>query len=308
MSQFLSKTSFDFMRTRWITFALSMLLIVTSLALLFVKGLNYGIDFTGGIVVEVRIPDAPTIGDLRKTLTSRLSGNILIQHIGSTSDFLIKIQHNASDSAASPNLEHSQIVQDVKTIIIDHISPNADFRKVDFVGPQVSQELLTSGIMAMLLAFLAILTYIWFRFELQFGFGAIIALIHDTILTVGFFSLLDIEFNLSSIAAVLTIIGYSINDSVVIYDRIRENLRKYKSKPLTDILNRSLNQTLSRTLLTAGSTIAALVALIVFGGNIIQGFSLAVLFGVIIGTYSSIYIAAPILLYFNIHPTHSHTK
>lgn len=299
MARLFAHSSFNFIRTRWITFALSIGLVVASLGLVMVKGLNFGIDFTGGIVLEVRIPDAPSIESLRSTLSSKVQGNLLIQHIGENEeDFFIKIQHDANDTS------HSDTVQALKDLLLQDVSSELIFRKVDFVGPKVSGELLTSGAMALGFAFLAILIYIWFRFELQFGVGAIIALVHDVCVTIGFISLYAIEFNLASIAAVLTIVGYSINDSVVIYDRIRENLRKYNSRPLSEILNMSLNQTLSRTLLTAGSTIVALIALVVFGGDVIQGFSLTILFGVVIGTYSSVYVAAPILLYLNIHPDH----
>lgn len=289
-------TSFDFIGKRWLAFALSLGLIIGSFGMLLGNGLNLGIDFTGGIVIEARAESPIDIAPLRTVLTQHIEGDVALQHFGSNRDVLIRIQ--VADASTSG--KQSAVVIKAKELLNAHIGPRVDYRKIDYVGPQVSSELLMGGAMALGFAFLAILVYIWFRFEWQFGVGAVVALIHDTILTLGFFSLLGIEFNLSSIAAILTIIGYSINDSVVIYDRIRENLRKYKKQAIADILNRSINNTLSRTILTAGSTIAALLALVYFGGSVIQGFSLAVLFGVIVGTYSSIYVAAPILIYINL--------
>lgn len=286
-------TKLDFLGKRWGAFVLSTILILASIALISIKGLNFGIDFTGGIVIEIRTENTVNIGELRPKIEQAINGDVALQSFGENNDILIRIQ----DTSNTENAKQSEMVASVKQIITDNIAGEIDFRKVDFVGPQISSELISSGAISLSLAIGAILFYIWMRFEIQFGIGAVVALIHDVILTLGFMSLISLEFNLPSIAAILTIIGYSINDSVVIFDRIRENLRKYKTKLLDDILNLSINDTLSRTILTGGTTVAALLALVLFGGSVIHGFSLSVLFGVIIGTYSSIYVAAPVLIY-----------
>ncbi|MCH2036973.1 MAG: protein translocase subunit SecF [Rickettsiales bacterium] len=291
-----SSTKIDFLGKRWMAFILSMVMLLGSVGVLATKGLNFGIDFTGGIVMELRFQEDVEINEIRKSLAVIVKEDISLQHFGSTKDLLIKIQYGADSNV---DTEQSETVRGIQESIKSQYS-EVDFRKVDYVGPQVSSELIEKGGMALGMAFIAILLYVWFRFEWQFGVGAIIALVHDVILTLGFISLMQIEFNLSSIAAILTIIGYSINDSVVIFDRIRENLRRFKQMDVSDLLNLSVNSTLSRTLLTAGTTIVALVSLIVLGGGVIEDFSLAVLFGVIIGTYSSIYVASPVLVYMKI--------
>lgn len=290
-------TSVQFIQKRWFAFILSLILIIASIGILFERGLNLGIDFTGGIVMEMRFEGASDIAQLRQLLTGTVPYEISLQHFGSDNDIMLRIGQDPNN-----NGKQMQAVQHIKDILNQAYPGQVDYRKVDFVGPQVGSELIQSGAIALFSAFAAILLYIWFRFEWQFGVGAIVALIHDVILTLGFFSLLGLEFNLTSIAAILTIIGYSINDSVVIYDRVRENLRKYKKMLLEDLLNNSINNTLSRTLLTAGTTIVALLALVLFGGHVIESFSKAVLFGVIIGTYSSIYVAAPVLIYLGLRP------
>jgi preprotein translocase SecF subunit len=283
----------DFMKQRYIAFVISAILIVGSIFLILEKGLNFGVDFTGGIVIEIKSANSIDIADLRSYLYDKVEeyniNEVTIQNLGSDKEVLIRV--------ANPDVsqeERVKLIEKLKLDIAEKVT-NPDFRKVDYVGPQVGEELIKSGINALLIAFLGMMLYIWIRFEWQFGLGAIIALIHDVILTLGLYSLLNLEFNITSIAAILTIIGYSINDSVVIYDRIRENLRKFKKLELKEVLNLSINNTLSRTILTAGTTLLALLALIVAGGEAIYGLSLAVFVGVVIGTYSSIYIASPVL-------------
>lgn len=280
----------NFMGLHKVGFALSLLLIVASIGLLVTKGLQFGIDFTGGMVMEMRLAEPVPLSELRTAVVSTDIGQVTLQHFGSDRDVMLRVQ-------AAEGGEQQALVAQIKDMLATAVPVGIEYRKVDYVGPQVGEELVEAGVMALGFSFLAMLLYIWFRFEWQFGMGAIIALIHDAILTLGFFALLGLEFNLASIAAILTIIGYSINDSVVIYDRVRENLRKYKKMPLSELLNVSINDTLSRTLLTAGTTIVALLALVLFGGAVIRDFSMAILFGVVIGTYSSIFIAAPLLQY-----------
>ena len=289
------KTSLNFIGKKWGAFVLSAALIVFTAFLLVTKGLNFGIDFTGGIVIEIRPEQKLELSSIRNLLAQNKEklGDVSLQNFGNENDIMIRIGQS-KDSASQ-----KETIALVKNIL-SSLPVSVDYRKVDYVGPQVGEELIKAGSLSLILAFVAIMFYIWMRFEWQFGLGAIIALIHDSILTIGLFSLLQIEFNLTSIAAILTIIGYSINDSVVIYDRIRENLRKYKKMPLSELLNLSINDTLSRTILTAGTTIVALIALVWLGGEVIKGFSVAVLFGVIVGTYSSIYIAAPALIFMNL--------
>ena len=250
------------------------------------KGLNYGIDFTGGILIEIKTQDKVELSTLRAVLGDSAS----LQNIGSGNEIMIRLQPD-------PNKENEEIIEEVKTTLGKTIAGDIDYRKVDYVGPQVGDELIETAIIALLASFGAMLIYIWFRFEWQYGIGAIAALLHDAVALIGFYSITQFEFNLSSVAAVLTVIGYSINDSVVIYDRVRENLRKYKKMELSDILDLSVNDTLSRTIITGGTTLLALAALIYLGGPVLESFAWGMFFGVFIGTYSSIYIAAIILLY-----------
>jgi preprotein translocase subunit SecF len=285
------KPEIRFIKQSKFSFALSIIAVVATIFLLATKGLNFGIDFTGGVVIEIKTDKAVPLSNIRSTLQDIEGvGEISLQHFGSDNDVMIRFQPNANDNKA-----RITAINNVKAALNASIDQEITYRKTEYVGPQVGEELIQAGVLSLLLAIAAILVYIWLRFEWQFGAGAVVALTHDAILTLGFFSLLGIEFNLTSIAAILTIIGYSINDSVVIYDRIRDNLRKYKKRSLEEVLDLSLNETLSRTLLTAGTTILALIALSVFGGLVIRGFSLAVLVGIIAGTYSSIYLAAPLL-------------
>ena len=286
-------TSFDFMGKRWIGFSLSIILTVVSIGLVCTKGLNLGIDFTGGILMEIHTPKPVDLHGLRETLGGQNFGEISLQSIGSDQDVMIRVQ-------AQKDANQADTVAKIKGLLATELGEGIDYRKNDYVGPTVGQELINAGITAVLLSFGAIMVYVWFRFEWQYGVGAILALIHDSIMIVGFFAVTRFEFGLTAIAAILTIVGYSINDSVVIYDRIRENMRRFKKKSVFDLLNLSINETLSRTILTASTTLLAASALAIFGGEVIRGFSAAMVFGVVIGTYSSIYISAPTLIYLHL--------
>jgi len=281
-----------FIAKRKIFFAISALLIVTSIAMVMTRGLNFGIDFKGGILIEVRTQDGPAnIGELRGKIGTLNLGDFSLQEFGEPTDVLIRIQRQEGGEEAQ-----QKAVDSVKTVLGEKV----DYRRTEFVGPQVSAELLEDGIMAVSLAMLAILVYIWFRFEWQFGVGALIALLHDVTATIGIFALMGLEFNLTTVAAVLTIAGYSINDTVVVFDRVRENLRKYKTMPLGELLNQSINNTLSRTIITSFTTVLALLALFFLGGEVIHDFSFAMIWGICVGTYSSICVAVPLLMYFGI--------
>ncbi len=281
-------TKIDFMRFRKVAAGASIACAVLSAAFFVVLGLNYGIDFRGGILIEIRTPGAADIGELRGRLSGLGLGEVQLQTFGNETDVLIRIE-------SQPGGEKGQ--QRAVGVVRDALGEGIDYRRVETVGPKVGGELIEAGILAVLLALSAMLLYIWFRFEWQFGVGAVVALTHDVVLTIGIFALLGLEFNLSTVAAILTIAGYSINDTVVVYDRVRENLRKYKSMKLDDLLNLSINDTLSRTILTSVTTLLALLALFLFGGEVIKGFSFAMIWGVIVGTYSSIWIAVPLLVY-----------
>ena len=266
----------------------STLLVAISIMLLSFKGLNFGIDFKGGTLIELRTQDNQTnVATLRGVFSKMNLGDINIKKFGQDNDYLIKIEKKDTSS---------NIIELIKEDLTNSIGENFTFRRVENVGPKVSSELLKSGITAILLSLAAMLFYIWIRFEWQFSLGAIIALFHDVLITLGLFSLLNLEINLSIVAAVLTIVGYSMNDTVVIFDRVRENLRKYSDIKIFDLTNKSINETLSRTLITSITTLLALLSIYLFGGEILKGFSLAMIFGVIFGTYSSIYIANPILV------------
>ena len=277
---------------RKIFFMISALLIITSIAMVATQGLNFGIDFKGGILIEVRTEDGPAnIADMRGKLGALNLGDVSLQEFGEPTDVLIRIQRQDGGEEAQ-----QKAVNAVKSALGDKIS----YRRTEFVGPQVSAELMEDGIMAVSLAIMAILIYIWFRFEWQFGVGAVLALLHDVTVTVGIFAVLGLEFNLTTVAAVLTIAGYSINDTVVVFDRVRENLRKYKTMPLGELLNLSINDTLSRTVITSFTTVLALLALFFLGGEVIHDFSFAMIWGIVVGTYSSICVAVPLLLYFGL--------
>ena len=272
----------------------SIILIIISLLLLLIKGLNYGVDFKGGTLIEIRTNDKNiSISDLRKSFNKMNLGDVTVKHFGSENDFIVKFEKRNSNK--------SNFIEEIKNKLTNYIGDNYDFRRVENIGPKVSSELLKSGVIAIGLSLAAMLIYIWIRFEWQFSLGAIIAIFHDVIITLGIFSLFSFEINLSIVAAVLTIIGYSMNDTVVIFDRIRENLKKYSKISITEISDLSTNQTLSRTLITSVTTLLALFSIYIFGGAILKGFSFAMIIGVIVGTYSSIFVATPILNYTNVN-------
>jgi preprotein translocase subunit SecF len=267
---------------------ISLGLVTISILLLFFKGLNFGVDFKGGTLIELRSNDKSiNVTTLRQSFSKMNLGDFNIKKFGNENDFLIKIEKK--DTSATG-------IEVIKKELTSSIGASFNFRRVENVGPKVSAELLKSGVIAILLSLAAMLFYIWIRFEWQFSLGAILALFHDVVITLGFFSLLNLEINLSIVAAVLTIVGYSMNDTVVIYDRVRENLRKFSDIKIFELTNISINETLSRTIITSVTTLLALVSINIFGGEILKGFSLAMIMGVVFGTYSSIYIANPILV------------
>jgi len=267
---------------------LSIVLIIASLILLTFKGLNYGVDFKGGTLIELRTDlNSANIKKIRDSFNQLNLGDVSVKNFGNDTDFIIKFEKQNSNDP--------KFIDNIKTKLSSSIG-TVDFRRVENVGPKVSAELLQSGIIAIVLSLAAMLLYIWIRFEWQFSLGAIVALFHDVIITLGVFSLFSLEINLSIVAAVLTIVGYSMNDTVVIFDRVRENLRKFSDIKIFELTNISINQTLSRTIITSATTLLALLSIFIFGGEILKGFSLAMILGVIFGTYSSIYIANPILV------------
>jgi len=267
---------------------ISLSLVVASVLLLFFKGLNFGVDFKGGTLIELRSNDKNiNVTSLRQSFNKMNLGDFNVKKFGNENDFLIKIEKKDTSANA---------IEVIKKDLISSLGGSFNFRRVENVGPKVSSELLKSGIIAIALSLAAMLFYIWIRFEWQFSLGAILALFHDVIITLGLFSLFSLEINLSIVAAVLTIVGYSMNDTVVIYDRVRENLRKFSDIKIYELTNISINETLSRTIITSATTLLALVSIYLFGGEILKGFSLAMIMGVIFGTYSSIYIANPILV------------
>ena len=271
---------------------LSLILIIASLILLIFKGLNFGIDFKGGTLIELRSSYSKiNVSSLRDTLNQMNLGDVSVKKFGNNKDYLVKFENK-------DNKEN--IIEEIKLNLDKSFGNNFDFRRVENVGPKVSSELLRSGIIAISISLAVMLIYIWIRFEWQFSLGAIIALFHDVIITLGLFSLLNLEINLSIIAAVLTIVGYSMNDTVVIYDRVRENLRKFSDIKISELTNISINESLSRTLITSITTLLALLSIFFFGGEILKGFSLAMIFGVVFGTYSSMYIANTVLVKLNV--------
>lgn len=285
-------TNIDFVKTRWIGFGMSIAMVLVTCVVLYQRGLNLGIDFAGGILMEIRTQEISDLTKLREALMIPGVGEVSLQSIGDDHDVLIRIETPEGE-------EQAALVQHAKELLNAAV-PNIDYRKIDYVGPTVGAELIQSGFLALAIAMGAIMVYIWFRFEWQFGVGGVLALVHDSIQMVGFFAITRFDFSLTSIAAILTIVGYSINDSVVIYDRIRENMRKYKKMPFDELLNKSINDTLSRTIVTALTAALAALALALFGGEVIKGFSYSLVFGIFIGTYSSIYISAPVLIYLGI--------
>ena len=271
---------------------ISIIIFVLSIILISFKGLNYGIDFKGGTLIELRTETSIDTSLIRESLRTMNLGDVNVKKFGKKGDYLIKVEQK--------NSNNSSLIPEIKKTLSDYLNTDVDFRRVENVGPKVSSELLQSSVIAITLALAAMLFYIWVRFEWQFSVGSIIALFHDVIITLGIFSLLSLEINLSIIAAVLTIVGYSMNDTVVIYDRIRENLLKYNKISISDIANLSINETLARTIITSVTTLLALFSIYILGGEILRGFSFAMILGVIIGTYSSIFVASPILKFFKV--------
>ena len=272
---------------------LSLSIFVISVLFILFKGLNYGIDFKGGTLIELRAESKNiNIAELRSSLNSMNLGDVNIKEFGKKGDYLIKIEQKTNNQ--------NELIPEIKKTLIKNLNAEINFRRVENVGPKVSSELLQSGIIAISLSLAAMLFYIWIRFEWQFSVGSIVALFHDVIITIGIFSILSLEINLSIIAAVLTIVGYSMNDTVVIYDRIRENLNKYTKLNINELSNLSINETLSRTIITSITTLMALLSIFILGGEILRGFSFAMILGVLIGTYSSIFVATPVLKLFKV--------
>ncbi len=272
---------------------LSLFIFIVSILFILFKGLNYGIDFKGGTLIELRSDNTNVnTSEIRTSLNSMSLGDVNVKEFGKKGDFLIKVEAKAGNN--------NELIPEIKKTLINNLNAEISFRRVENVGPKVSSELLQSGIIAISLSLAAMLFYIWIRFEWQFSIGSIVALFHDVIITIGIFSILSLEINLSIIAAVLTIVGYSMNDTVVIYDRIRENLNKYTQLNISETANLSINETLSRTIITSVTTMLALLSIYILGGEILRGFSFAMILGVLIGTYSSIFVAAPVLKFFKV--------
>ena len=285
--------NFNFVSKFKIANLASIFLTLISLILISFKGLNYGIDFKGGTLIELRVEsDKITISDIRSAFSNMNLGDLNVKEFGKKGDYLIKFEKKEFNKNSN--------IKTIKENVVSKLGVDANFRRIENVGPKVSAELLNSGLLAISLALGAMLFYIWVRFEWQFSLGSITAIFHDVLITLGIFSLLSLEVNLSIVAAVLTIVGYSMNDTVVVYDRIRENLSKYSSSSIEDISNTSINETLSRTIITSVTTLLALGSIFVLGGEILKGFSLAMIIGVLIGTYSSIFVASPILKYLKV--------
>lgn len=280
-------TNFDFLKYKKFFILFSTFLVFFSFILILTKGLNFGVDFKGGTTIEIRLEKKIDIEKIRNSLSKSKINNFSVKEFGTANDLLIY-----TDNSISPS--------DIKNFLEKDLKEKITIRKIETVGPKVGSELIKSAIYSVLLCLIAIFLYLWFRFEWQFSLGGIVALFHDLIITVGVFALLGLQFDLSIIAALLTILGYSINDTVIIYDRIRENLKKDSSSELSILVNESLNNTLSRTLKTSGTTLLSIVAVLIFGGEVLRGFAFAITFGIIIGTYSSIYIASPIVMFFKI--------
>lgn len=289
-------TKIDFIGQRYFAFFVTFVMIAGSIALLATKGLNYGIDFTGGTLIEIETTVTPDVAALRKDLNNLNLGDISIQEFGNDKTLLIRVPVAGEDPKAQ-----QEVINTVKQSI-EKSYEEVDYRRVEFVGPQVGEELKEKGILAVVFSLLGIMAYVWIRFEWQFGMAAVISLVHDVMAVLGFMALTEKTFDLSTLAAVLMVAGFSINDTVVIFDRIREMMRKHRKMPLPELFNLAINNTLSRTIMTSMLTILALVSLWLFGGEVIQGFVDALLLGFVVGTYSSIYVAAALLLYMNLRP------
>lgn len=288
----------DFFGHRFYAFLASFIIIGGSIFCLATKGLNFGIDFTGGTVIEIRVEAAPDLGHMREVLNKLDLGDISLQEFGSNLDLMIRLRQQGGGPE-----EQQAAIQKVQNALISITGEGkVDFRRTEFVGPQVGKELKRDGLLAVLAAILGIMGYIWVRFEWQYGIGSLAALIHDVMGILGLFSLTQMHFDLSTLAAILLVSGYSINETVIIFDRIRENLRKYKKMSLPDIINLSINGTLPRTVMTSGSTILAILALWLFGGEVIRSFTSALFFGILIGTHSSYFVSAQALYFLNLRP------
>jgi preprotein translocase SecF subunit len=293
-------TRIDFMRWHKLCFVFSLVITLVSVISIATKGFNYGIDFAGGILIEVKAPTPEAdLGAMREKLSSLGLGEVALQQFGTPDTVLVRVQKQAGDEGAQ-----QRAVTAVKTAL----GSGYEYRRTEFVGPKVGSELINTALLAVGLALLGIALYIWFRYEWQFGVNAIIATFHDCLTAAGLFSLFGLEFNLTTVAAILTIAGYSVNDTVVVYDRIRAELRKYKKMPVRDILNLSINKTLSRTTVTSALTLLSVVALYLFGGEVIRGFSLAMIWGICIGTYSTIFVASPMLIYMHLRRERGEAK
>ena len=284
-------TKIDFSGLRHLFYGLALTLSIASLLFVIFKGINLGIDFKGGLLIEVRATQRTPLSDLRKSLKKLNLGEVKIQNFGSEKDILIRIEHQPGGNKAQ-----TLAAEKIKALL----GEGFDFRRVEILGPKVSQNLIKNGVMAVLFAMVGMLIYIWIRFEWQYGICALIALFHDAIAVIGFYAISGYEFNEAALAAILTTIGYSINDTVVMYDRLRETLRKYKTTPMTDVINLSANNIFYRTLVTSGTTLLALTALSLFGGPVVENFSTPIFVGVIVGTFSSIFLSANLLLFFNL--------
>jgi preprotein translocase subunit SecF len=280
--------SIDFMKYRWLGFIFSSVLGLGSIVLFLVAGLNYGIDFSGGTIIEARTQGPANLSEMRAQLDTLGLGEVQLQGFGAPNEVLIRLPRQPGNDQAQ---------EAVVAKVHEKLGTSVEYRRTEVVGPTVGAELVRAGVIATVLALLAIAAYVWLRFEWQFGIGAMLSTLHDTITTIGLFSLLQIEFNLTTLAAILTIAGYSVNDTVVIYDRVRETLRKNTRMDLKTLINKSLNETLSRTILTVSTVALAVLSLLIFGGEVLRGFSIAMLWGIVIGTYSSLFIAAPLLYY-----------
>ncbi len=282
---------YNFLKYKKSFMFISLIFFILSILLFYVKGLNLGVDFKGGTVIEMKFDQPNNSEEIRKSLLKIDLGDVKVKEFGSNKEFLATIEQKG---------KNNDFVNSIKIQLEKDLNLKVDFRRVEVVGSKVSKELTIDGIYSVIIALTLMLIYIWFRFEWQFSLGSIIALVHDVIITIGVFSLIGYEFNLSIVAAILTIVGYSMNDTVIIYDRIREFLKKDDKQDIIELINDSINSTLSRTLKTSGTTLLALISIYFFGGEILKGFSFALIWGIIIGTYSSIFIASPILVYFNV--------
>jgi len=286
-----AETKFNFMRFHKLMIAISFAALIGTIVLLCTEGLNLGTDFAGGILMEVRTPKAKDISELRTELESLNLGHIHLQQLGSDDQVMIRMGQQEGDGAQQKAIE----------MVKEKIGPDAEYRRVEYVGPQVGQELINKGIWAIVLSSVGILGFVMLRFQWEFGLSSVIALLHDTVLTIGLFAITRAEFDLSTLAAVLMIGGYSINDTVVVFDRVREMMRKYRKMPMPELINKSINATLSRTFLTGGTAILALIALWFLGGTVIRSFVAALIWGIVVGTYSSVFVATPILMYLGLN-------